>query len=1173
MSLYVLKDTFIAQTLASCEQAFTLVHPDHVPSDCQYLILEDNGASHDLSDPIEWLKTQRFLGRHFAALICGWHEKEKMHQAFPFLTQPDLQTRYLYPSDNINAELNTMAPLTAPALRYFVSSYCDRNAYWQEWLHDWRYAWENLDSSRLPKFYAGFEASLQWGSAELKQAWQNHQSQLQATADPALALSALSELQDLLADQKTLSAVLTAEHQHLTPHPDFLQILIINDQDQSRLTDQLAGLGYQLKQCDTHQAALQELKQKTCQVILLDWYFGHSTSQELAETALSLGYLVIIHSRASLKASEIPAGALSACGNQATNHQYIHGLIQKAFSVHSRSAPVLADTQQILAKQAYHDLAHFCEIWQALCKDHEELQHLLADVRIPDAKNTDSLVTQIQTELRAVKNPAIYQEGLKLKALLPLIERCRKRSESDHEGSLFMILHSTVQQRLDFFSCSWLEQILYNLNLFFSQIDVSEFLLKAKQNTFCLSDVQQMLDRLAPILPTIEVSSQQRVTRSTKASAKSHHLYWIIENDESWQKQLEKLIIQNHQTLYPDQPCRVECFSHWSSELDQAIQTYLAQRKNPRILDKPQLLAFCDLGLPDQYTKAPYPLTQISRQYGLKLLQHLRAAERNIPCVVITTLSNIYNDYLCTLSQGVSQYLLKRNDMLAPDLRAAMQVIFSKQHTLYLDEDNKIAYLNQHIPLQLGPKAYHLLTSLAQCASPANTYTSGPEVSRNTLTDLYYRTQPPAPMEPALLEARTKNVFCTLNLMLQKEKKKIKETDKPVFEALVNHWYIRYQQERHPLVLLREMLNKSESDPICQAFLLILAIYKDDWGSDENQVAVRLNEFLLGEQLSSKTKIQKSSHAIEQLIADIRQKVAAQSAAHSGEPLEHQALIEANLSTEPVTYRLRAAIHNRPASPVKKTTPWRLLVLEDDQITQGQLVQIYQQAGFQVKTCSNFQAALQTYTTFRPHLISLDLHFPAQPDTDPLIFAGIHYLKYIRQQNHDVKVLIPSTYADQNELIRLAQDLGVRADYLVPKSEDFQSWRGHVLYTLMRLKNELELGISSPIPASTDNIYAIEWFTSLGNKLHLRLKGEQICIQGTWQQSVLTYLFRNPLTFVPAESFNIPSRQLSSTINKLNQAFKKSNLPENLILSQKIADKAGYILNAVVIQISEEETA
>jgi CheY-like chemotaxis protein len=152
--------------------------------------------------------------------------------------------------------------------------------------------------------------------------------------------------------------------------------------------------------------------------------------------------------------------------------------------------------------------------------------------------------------------------------------------------------------------------------------------------------------------------------------------------------------------------------------------------------------------------------------------------------------------------------------------------------------------------------------------------------------------------------------------------------------------------------------------------------------------------------------------------------------------------------------------------------PFKVLVIENEQNHREYIFRLLSQAAFSVETATNVEDAVKTAEEFRPDIISLDLHMPRtreQFEEDPHggdDTAGITALEEIRQRLPNIRVLVPTTNYDRDDLLRQAAKLDVPSTSFVRKGPSVtDAWGSDLLTTANRLRLELRENRALP-PAS-----------------------------------------------------------------------------------------------------------
>lgn len=94
----------------------------------------------------------------------------------------------------------------------------------------------------------------------------------------------------------------------------------------------------------------------------------------------------------------------------------------------------------------------------------------------------------------------------------------------------------------------------------------------------------------------------------------------------------------------------------------------------------------------------------------------------------------------------------------------------------------------------------------------------------------------------------------------------------------------------------------------------------------------------------------------------------------------------------------------------------KILIIEDDYWILNSLELYFSQSWFNIKTCENWNEALDIFEKFNPDLIILDINLPWKD--------GIEITKEIRNKNYTTPIIILSARWDEEDKV-MALDLGV----------------------------------------------------------------------------------------------------------------------------------------------------
>lgn len=93
---------------------------------------------------------------------------------------------------------------------------------------------------------------------------------------------------------------------------------------------------------------------------------------------------------------------------------------------------------------------------------------------------------------------------------------------------------------------------------------------------------------------------------------------------------------------------------------------------------------------------------------------------------------------------------------------------------------------------------------------------------------------------------------------------------------------------------------------------------------------------------------------------------------------------------------------------------YKILLVEDDPVIAAQVQRHLQQWDYEVACVENFKCVLDTFTTYRPHLVILDILLP--------YYNGFYWCTQIRKE-HDVPILFLSSACDNMNIV-MAVNMG-----------------------------------------------------------------------------------------------------------------------------------------------------
>ena len=595
-------------------------------------------------------------------------------------------------------------------------------------------------------------------------------------------------------------------------------------------------------------------------------------------------------------------------------------------------------------------------------------------------------------------------------------------------------------------------------------------------------------------------------------------------------------------------------------------------------------IAVTDMGLPldaeDEQAIAAGQTTPV-RTNGLDLLRQVRSYATNIPSVVLTTPSNCLDDPLQVCAHGINDahYILKGTDCHERMLEALWWIIVerSRVHSIDLQEcpSYKVSIDGVRIPLQDMP--FRTFYALCDLSRGGRAYFSPGEILDRLdalfRSEFNYRRRPVTAIERALVLARRRSgswwrpewdvQIANVMLCWAATKEKAGGDGKQALCILHGSYY---RQLVDALALLEHyrQANPREGAWAAQASRRVDTI-------DRPLMAAAFDALFGG--VSADLQEDYSLDNLEKHVGEIRKAIhSAFNAIHRYIEPRTEVLVDAPPG-QAGGYRVAGDIRfnadlaaagdgpcddgrDEDAELLRTMASCTVLVVEDDRACLGRLSEILEAAGFEVRTATNLDDALQEAQGIEPpDILSLDLQIPARrpatDDRDPTPASstdeanGLRVLEAMRRAhpNHPFQVVLPTTHYNRSDLGAWAARLGVPASNIVPKGgiSGGASWEGQYLMTVLRLRDQVRFqSVVPPTPGVPFLMIRVLPGSDLAaGKLSLIVNGQTGTMRGN-QGKFMARLVQTPSEVVPCEDLD------RAVYGRPSQGDERKNLIKNV---------------------------
>ena len=744
---------------------------------------------------------------------------------------------------------------------------------------------------------------------------------------------------------------------------------------------------------------------------------------------------------------------------------------------------------------------------------------------------------------------------------LQLLRHSRTLPDWKRPGSLWNELHSTVQQHMESAALGfddisiWIDRLIHDIRMIPSETServatcLSDSFTQFQKRQPDIATVSRLLERIQNALDVLPKAESVREPHRAIRIHTRRFLIAIIEDNKEWQEFVLRSVERIRQQLGDSFSIETRLFSNVQDALvelangnREALQSEDAENVSPV-----QTIAVADMGLPADHQEAESIQrgeTTPSRSNGHELLRRLRTYRANIPVVVLTTPAYLLEDQVRACAQGIEDYhyILKGPDKEERLVEALLRVIYLAQnHRIDLFLSPKYEARVDGIPIPLTDMPFRTLYALSLLSSHSRkagyTLESILDQLDETFRDDYdYKRPPETPVERSLVLARqrsgnwwspshTTRIANVIRLWAARKAECGSAPDIAI-ERLRKE---NFQVWKDGLSLVDSFRKANPNRPVWNDRSTMSIQHFDSQG-----LASSFEECFGGLEIDERPDY--DLHNIEEHINLIRDGVhSAFKQAHryieprteilvrrmAGDEYGYRVLGELVLHDEPKQREdddESNSDHESIGSP-GRGDPIRVLVVENEQQYFSRIESLLKSAGFNVRVATNEEDAIIEARIFQPEILSLDLHIPAtrkEFESEPPAGSaegGLRVLRFIREDLPHIRVMIPTTLFDQDELREIAAELNVSVTDFVSKGESINgaTWEGHMLLTISRFRQELlsHAGLPALPPWSYPLIRILDGSDLATGRLNLEVNGRGFRLKQSNQGRLLSLLLKS----------------------------------------------------------------
>lgn len=817
--------------------------------------------------------------------------------------------------------------------------------------------------------------------------------------------------------------------------------------------------------------------------------------------------------------------------------------------------------------------------------------------RVADEEPPDSPAHKVAIEIVSRLECYTNKESLTLSEVQMLsqeMEYLRGRAEILpnylSEGSLWNVLHGSIDQHV-YVAAAVVEELYKSLDVATLEMaglegelpeTVRAGLQYARTQFNSKDSSPEILDSLAQTLRNLRESIPDTPTSSTGKMRPLIYarkfLIAVIEDQDRWREAVLRSVDSVRELFGKLVNIEALCFDNVEEVLN-----YLTAKKTPHGRpddyqeEQEHIIAITDIGLPADpaHAKAVREKTKTpDRNNGYELLRRLCDYRMNIPAVVLTTPSNLYEDQRFAFEHGVeiSDYILKKSgvplDLKLVDSISRL-ISHARSHSIELWRDyHELRVDGIKIPLDdMHFRTFYALCQLSQQSKKAR-YTA--EQIRDQL-DTEFRSEYRYVQPPVSLNERA--------LVLAREKEGIwwSGAAPQVVANVLRLWAVSKSVSSGNIFSALRRL-RDEYPRVLPVALDLFDAYRMAnpkealWRAEAGQPAGKMNQQILAQGfekvfggLDGKEpepyKLSNITKHVSRINAEIQK--AFRTLGRYIEPRVE--VLEGGEKGDQYGYRVWGdiVIHEGESEERESTLGNRpgddahtVLVVENEPIYQNRIKDLLVEAGFSVIEATNIEDAVEECLSIpRPDILCLDLHIPTNRHeyvldvNSGVADGGLRVLEAVRrilpeEDYGSLRVVIPTRLARYSELLERASSLNVPIINVVPKG--VSGWEGNLINTISRLSLEIRFNVVIPAqPLWQRPVIKIMPGTNLGSgRLNLLINGSSFELRRSLQGRLLACLLQKPEElmsyqeidyFVVGQSVNknIRSLWLSKLRNKI----------------------------------------
>jgi CheY-like chemotaxis protein len=814
-------------------------------------------------------------------------------------------------------------------------------------------------------------------------------------------------------------------------------------------------------------------------------------------------------------------------------------------------------TLKRLADSAYDGAGH----WRDL---HRAVDWAISYARrVADEEPRDSPAHKVAREIVSRLECYTNKESLTLgevRMLAQEMEYLRGRAEILpnylSEGSLWNALHGSIDQHV-YVAAAVVEDL--NKSLDDATLEIAG--LEAKLTGAVRAGLQsartqfnskdpspEILDSLAQTLRNLRESIPDIPTSSTGTLRPLIHarkfLIAVIEDQVRWREAVLRSVDSVRELFGKLVNIEALCFDNVEEALN-----YLTAKKKPHVRpddyqeEQDYIIAITDIGLPADpaHAKAVREKTKTpDRNNGYELLRRLRDYRMNIPTVVLTTPSNLYEDQRFTFEHGVeiSDYILKKSGVpLDHKLADSISRLIShaRSHSIELwRDDHELRVDGIKIPLdEMHFRTFYALCQLSQQSKKARYTTEQIRDQLDTEFRSEYRyVQPPVSLnERALVLAREKEGIWWSGAAPQ------------AIANVLRLWAVSKSVSSGNIFSTLRRL-KDQYPSVLPMALDLFDAYRMAhprealWRAEAGQPAGKMDQQILAQGFEKvfggldgeepePYKLSNITKHVSRINAEIQKAFR-----KLGRYIEPRAeVLEGGEKADYYGYRVWGdiVIHEGESEEKEYTLGSRpgddahtVLVVENEPIYQNRIKNLLKEAGFSVVDATNIEDAVEVCLSIpRPDILCLDLHIPinqheyALDVNSGVADGGLRILEAVRrllpeEDYRNLRVVIPTMFSRYSELLERASHLNVPIINVVPKG--ISGWEGNLINTVSRLSAEIRFNVVMPAQSLWQRpVIKIMPGTNLGSgRLNLLVNGSTFELRKSLQGRLLSCLLRKP---------------------------------------------------------------